>query len=556
MDEIKSVRVRRNDINSGSLDIRVVIFKQNHTFGADERVVAGIYNPYKPDAKKVWIETTYKKTGAYKDYTDDQFIKDFIDMNSKIEGKSYYIIQDPWENKVPLYRNFGSDPYYLNNGAIVYIMWKDGTTDVGGQKYSDDTGHEITPTDISFKKTIKISSTNETKSFTLNKNDEFEYDGIPQEFAGYNSDKGVIAVALSKWKMKIPNYNDLELCSPDNESCSIIPYKSPLQPIVPDVPAKPVGVTASNAESTSSKEKIKVVVQDQIIKVKEDVTSLKVFIGILKDSPLEPPLEEKTLNTEQDDFIDGEGVDISDYVESDFVGEEEAPIDLPDVDPVASTIQETSTENSYNPGTVVTGKVVSLPTKYSHTSTQGFNLLNSQWIGDLITSAISHIGHPTYDIAGTESPKTGKKGALGCASAVSMIFYRAFGVNMRTGSAVKAKPQSIGDFGSKGTGELAGWFSNSNLYHRISWQDAQPGDILNTAKARESGHIGIVINTKNKDGSWNIVSNSSEGFEGGGGGAIKQNYSVKKWQSVANRNPSGTFAYRYIGPKLSSGHTA
>lgn len=550
MDEIKSVRVRRNDINSGSLDIRVVIFKQNHTFGADERVVAGIYNPYKPDAKKVWIETTYKKTGSYKDYTDDQFIKDFIDMNSKIEGKSYQIIQDPWENKVPLYRNFGSDPYYLNNGAVIYIVWKDGTKDVGGQKYSDDTGHEITPTDISFKKTIKIISTNETKSFTLNKSDEFEYDGKPQEFAGYNSDKGVIAVALSKWKMKIPNYNDLELCSPDNESCSIIPYKSPLQPIVPDVPAKPVGVTASNAESTSSKEKIKVVVQDQIIKVKEDVTSLKVFIGILKDSPVEPPLEEKTLNTEQDDFIDGEGVDISDYIESNFVGEEEAPIDLPDVDPAASAIQETSAENSYNPGTVVTGKVVSLPTTYSHTSTQGFNLLNSQWIGDLITSALSHIGHPTYDIEGTE------KGGLGCASAVSMIFYRAFGVNMRTGSAVKNNPKSIGDFGSKGTGELAGWLSNGSLYRKLNWQDAQPGDILNTARGSKAGHIGVVVNTKNKDGSWNVVSNSSKGFEGGGGGAVKQNYSVKKWQDVANRNPSGTFAYRYIGPKLSSGHTA
>jgi hypothetical protein len=348
MDEIKSVRVRRNDINSGSLDIRVVIFKQNHTFGADERVVAGIYNPYKPDAKKVWMETIYKKTGAYKDYTDDQFIKDFIDMNSKIEGKSYQIIQDPWENKVPLYRNFGSDPYYLNNGAIIYIMWKDGTKDVGGQKYSDDTGHEITPTDISFKKTIKISSTNETKSFTLNKNDEFEYDGKPQEFAGYNSDKGVIASALSKWRMKIPDYNDLALCSPDNESCSIIPYKSPLQPIVPDVPATPVVPTAINAESASSKEKINIVLQTEKIKVKEDVTSLKVFIGIVKNTPLEPLIEEKTLNEEQDDFIDGEGVDYSEYVESDFQGMDEVEIQLQED---VSSGQQDSDSELVTPGT-------------------------------------------------------------------------------------------------------------------------------------------------------------------------------------------------------------
>lgn len=550
MDEIKSVRVRRNDINSGTLDIRVVIFKQNRTFGPDERVVAGIYNPYKPDARKVWIETTYKKSGVYKDYTDDQFIKDFIDMNSKMEGKSYYIIQDPWENKVPIYRNYGSDPYYLNNGAVVYIMWKDGDTAVGGQKYSDDSGHELTPKDISFKKTIKINSSNETQGFTLGKNGDFEYSSNSREYASYIKDRDIISEIISKWKIKVDNY-DLGICLPINESCSIIPYKGPLQPIVPDVPATPVGATAINAETSSSKEKINIVLQTEKIKVKEDVTSLKVYIGIAKDAALEQLMEENSLNNEQDDFIDGEGVDYSEYVESDFVGDDEAPIDLPDVDPQASNVQETSAENTYTPPVVASGKAVSLPTTYSHTSTQGFNLLNSQWIGDLITSAISHIGHPTYDIEDTD------RGNKGCASAVSMMFYRAFGVHMKTGKVVKSVPKSIGDFGSKGTGELAGWFSNTSLYTRIPWQDAQPGDILNTArKEPQSGHIGVVINTKNNDGSWNVVSNSSKGFAGGGGGAVKQNYSVKKWQSVTNRNPSGTFAYRYIGPKQSSGQTA
>ena len=330
MDEIKAVRVRRNDINSGTLDIRVAIFKQNRLFGPEERIVVGVYNPLKPDGKKVWMETTYKKTGPYKEYTDDQFISEFINMNSKIEGKSYYIIQDPWANKVPIYRNYGSDPYYLNNGAVIYILWKDGATDVGGKKYSDDSGNELPKNDISFKKTIRITSANETKSFTLGKKDEFEYDGKSQEFAGYNSDKGVIASALSRWKMKIPNYNDLALCSPDNESCSIIPYKSPLQPIVPDVPATPVAETADSKK----KEPIKINLQDEKVKVKVDVLSLKVYIGILKDSPLEPALESETLNTEQDVFIDGEGeqIDISEYQESDFVGEDEQIIQLNAID--------------------------------------------------------------------------------------------------------------------------------------------------------------------------------------------------------------------------------
>ena len=317
MDEIKAVRVRRNDINSGTLDIRVAIFKQSRTL--DERVVVGFYNPLKPDGKKVWMETTYKKTGPYKDYTDDQFISEFINMNSKIEGKSYYIIQDPWENKVPIYRNYGSDPYYLNNGAVVYIMWKDGNTDVGGQKYSDDSGHELTPTDISFKKTIKINSSSETQGFTLGKNGDFEYNNNSQEYTSTIKDRDIISEIISKWKTKVDNY-DLGICLPINESCSIIPYKGPLQPIIPVVGGT---TTAINADS-KKKEPIKINLQDEKVKVKEDVLSLKVFIGITKETLL----EEKTLNEEQDDFIDGEGVDYSEYVESDFQGMDEVEIQL------------------------------------------------------------------------------------------------------------------------------------------------------------------------------------------------------------------------------------
>jgi len=319
MREIKSVRVRRNDIVSGTLDIKVTIYQDNNIFSADERVLIGINND-----RPVWIETTYKKTGSYKDYTDDQFIQDFVNMNSKVEGKSYYIIQDPWENKVPIYRNFGNDPYYLNNGAVVYIMWKDGDTNVGSQKYSDDKGNELSTNDISFKKTIRITSTNETQSFTLNRNDEFVYNGKSQEYAGYNSDKGVLAQVITRWKMKVQNYEDLALCSPNNESCSIIPYKSPLQPITPEVP------TASTPISAESKKKepIKVLLQDEKVKVKEDILSLKVFIGIAKGSPLEPLLEEETLNTEQDDFIDSDVVDSSEYEESDFQGMDEVEIQL------------------------------------------------------------------------------------------------------------------------------------------------------------------------------------------------------------------------------------
>jgi hypothetical protein len=336
MKEIKSVRVRRNDVNSGTLDIKLTIYSDNHTFGADERVLVG-YNNDRP----VWIETTYKKTGSYKDYTDDQFIEDFVNMNSKIDGKLYYVIQDPWENKVPIYRDYGSDPYYLNNGAVVYIMWKDGDKVVGGQKYSDDNGFELTPNDISFKKTIKIISSNETQGFTLGKNGDFEYSNNSQEYVSTIKDSDIISEIISKWKTKVDNYNDLWSCMPIYESCSIIPYKGPLQPIVPDVPATP---TAINAETSSSKEKINIVLQTEKIKVKEDVNSLKVFIGIAKEALL----EEKTLNQEQDDFIDGEGVDYSEYVESDFQGMDEVEIQLQED---VSSGQQDSDSELVAPGT-------------------------------------------------------------------------------------------------------------------------------------------------------------------------------------------------------------
>jgi hypothetical protein len=323
MDEIKAVRVRRSDVNVGTLDIKVTIYSENRTFGPDERIVVGFNND-----RPVWIATTYKKTASYKNFTDDQFIKDFIDMNSKMDGgKTYNIIQDPWENKVPIIRNYGSDPYYLNNGALVYILWQDKGKDAGGRKFSDDKGVELPITDTYVEKTIKIISSNETQGFTLGKNGEFEYSTNSQVYVSTIKDSNILSEIISKWKIKVDNY-DLSLCSPDNESCSIIPYKSPLKPIVSDVPTTPVAETAINADS-KKKEPIKINLQDEKVKVKVDVLSLKVYIGILKDSPLEKPLENETLNNEQDEFIDGEG---SEYIEEDFIGEEEKWNPIPGID--------------------------------------------------------------------------------------------------------------------------------------------------------------------------------------------------------------------------------
>ena len=225
MKEIKSVRVRKNSINSGRLDIKVTLFEDNNTFSADERILVGINND-----RPVWPQTRYKKTGIYKQFTNEQFIDDFILLNSKIDGSKdvYDIIQDPWEITTPKYRNFGFDPYYLSNGSEVLLSWFDKDnplTRFGGTTYSTIDGEEIIVKDYVIKKLFSIIHP-DSPVITLNKNNEFESTILSKDYENL-MDKFILDEIIQKWNAKIPNYG-LTLCSPNNEKCSFIPFKSPL----------------------------------------------------------------------------------------------------------------------------------------------------------------------------------------------------------------------------------------------------------------------------------------------------------------------------------------
>ena len=394
---------------------------------------------------------------------------------------------------------------------------------------------------------FQISEDNKIKPFSEVKIGSTQSESKEKKWDGSIADKDILNEIISFWKKQVPDY-DIEICNFDqltssggSEFCRLVEYKSPID--APPDPEPP----KETEESEQGKDGIKLTVvlpEDLELKVKEDLDDLKVYIG---DPPLNPGAFGDFVF--QDDFDNLEELD-PEFYESSFSAEEESPESIPEVPLSSNSNPESSSESEFKPGTSTPGERVTLPETYSHSDAQGFNLLNSQWIGNIIVSAKSHIKTPTYDVSGTD------KGNLGCASAVSIIFYRAFGVHMKTGSAVREKPTSIGHFGSKGTAELSGWFEAApNLYQKIPWESAQPGDIMNTARnfsTNKAGHIGIVIDVKDKDGSWAIVSNSSKGFAGGGGGAVKQNYSVKKWSSVTKRNPSKTFAFRYIGPSLAT----
>lgn len=153
-------------------------------------------------------------------------------------------------------------------------------------------------------------------------------------------------------------------------------------------------------------------------------------------------------------------------------------------------------------------------------------------IGNIVNSAYANLNVSTRKIPGTGG------GNLGCAAAVSIIFYRATGYAIAGSGAI-----------TLGTGSLWSYMDSESkksdgVWKKITdWKTgSQPGDIILTAKASKPGHVGVVI-----DGG-NIISNSSGGFKGDKKGQIEMNYNLNSWSKVAERNPSQTAAFRYVGP--------
>lgn len=154
-------------------------------------------------------------------------------------------------------------------------------------------------------------------------------------------------------------------------------------------------------------------------------------------------------------------------------------------------------------------------------------------IGSILKSAWANLNVPTRGISGTDN------GNLGCAAAVSIIFYRATGLPIR-----KSKNKNI----ELGTGSLWEEFTKNNKAHwkmitdwRKGWK---PGDIILTSRGTQAGHVGVVVE------GGKVISNSSGGFQGDKKGQIELNYTISGWESIAKRNPQQTALFRYVGPYL------
>jgi len=153
-------------------------------------------------------------------------------------------------------------------------------------------------------------------------------------------------------------------------------------------------------------------------------------------------------------------------------------------------------------------------------------------LGNIVNSAYANLNVSTRKIPGT------KDGNLGCAAAVSMIFYRATGYAIAGSGAITLGTSHMFSHMEKES-------QNSNgVWEKVpNWKvDSKPGDIIITARASKAGHVGVVV-----DGG-NIISNSSGGFKGDKKGQIELNYNLNTWQSVADRNPRQTASFRYKGP--------
>ena len=139
---LKVIRARKNKKaqknnagKGGDLDLKVSIYKAG-VFNNKRKIVV-TDNSGNAIQGKDPIE--YSTNGRYSSYTELDFIKDYLDTLIKLEGGTssvtplwnentstkpgYQIIQDPWESRVPIIRDFGNDSYYLNNGVIVDILW-------------------------------------------------------------------------------------------------------------------------------------------------------------------------------------------------------------------------------------------------------------------------------------------------------------------------------------------------------------------------------------------------------------------------------------------------
>lgn len=156
---------------------------------------------------------------------------------------------------------------FTENGGKGYLVWTR-----NGLKYSD-------------SKDVYPSGTDLTTDLVANGAIVTKVGDVISNFPDHTKDSTIVGQVISNFEDNISRLHGIyvddvgiKLCTPDNEACSLIPYKSPLEPPVKanDVQT-PVGTTQS--APTKIKFTIDGLPTEIIVKAKEDLDTFTIWTG-------------------------------------------------------------------------------------------------------------------------------------------------------------------------------------------------------------------------------------------------------------------------------------
>jgi hypothetical protein len=237
MQEIKSVRIdnNKNSFNTlfkvtlfrVDLDNFIVIFYKGNNTNRYNYI-----NSLYPQIKKDLFFSGDKIVSGFNELGQfDYFINEAITQQSRIDKVEYVITQDPFLESLKK-RRFSLDPYYLNNGAIIYINWLEDGQIIDASEFSDEIGNEqvvnAVRKDIRIKKQVQILYKDDIFTISEKNKIEFDLNKTRKNYSGIILDKLIINEVISIWKSKVINY-DLKLCEDQSNYCSEIEYVSPLE---------------------------------------------------------------------------------------------------------------------------------------------------------------------------------------------------------------------------------------------------------------------------------------------------------------------------------------
>lgn len=267
--------------------------------------------------------------------------------------ESFDVVSDPWTETPPMLRNFSDDPYYVNNGAQIRVVWTErrGSISAGGRKWSSLTGDELLNPILypfqdkqdgddktNLQKRVEVigetgTGTASTREIIYYNEEKSEGKKFTKEFdwgywGGLTDDETVLYYVLKEWNLQNKKVNsnapEVKICSPSNIKCELIPYISPLKS-EPD-PKQETGLSQSQTPTTPEPSiKLHFTLPYGEFKARTDLPKLEFYVG---DPAVVSP---GTFVPAEDGFVfDEENLEVLDeeYGEADFSGTDEEALEL------------------------------------------------------------------------------------------------------------------------------------------------------------------------------------------------------------------------------------